>query len=151
MAFNHYAWERPPNDRISAELFLMSYSPSRWILDFHTAVGSRRGWVLQNHAQVQPQIYLYSLTWPSPSNNMNRLAKWLTKLVGWHFNSFLCLCLCPRLWRFQWFAKWWKRRKSKRGLSVQNLDHQNSGNHNLPPPLHRTLNASEHEDITSYS
>ena len=53
--FNHSAWEGPPTDHISAELFLMSYSSSRWITDFHTAVGSRQGWMLQNHAQVQLQ------------------------------------------------------------------------------------------------
>ena len=55
MDFNHSAWEGPPADRISAELFLMLYSPSGWIADFHTAVGSRQGWMLQNHAQVQLQ------------------------------------------------------------------------------------------------
>lgn len=33
MAFNPYAWERPPTDLISPEFFLMKYSSSRWILD----------------------------------------------------------------------------------------------------------------------
>ena len=75
MDFNHSAWEGPPTDHISEELFLMSYSPSRWITDFHTAVGSKQGWMLQNYAQVQLQMDLDSFSWLSSSNDMNRVAK----------------------------------------------------------------------------
>ena len=73
MDFNHSAWEGPPADHISAELFLMIYSPSGWITDFHTAVGPRQGWMLQNHAQVQLQKDLHSFSWLSPSTMWTEL------------------------------------------------------------------------------
>lgn len=151
MAFNPYACERPPTNRISAVSHAMF--TTLWILDFYIAMGSRRGWMLKNHAQAQPQTYLYSLTWPSPSNSMKRVAKYLRKLAGWHSHSFLSLPLSPRLWCLQWFPKWWKRRKEqKMDWSVQNLDHQNLGNHNLfPPALHQSVNGSDDEGTTSYS
>lgn len=74
----------------------------------------------------------------------------LTKLAGWHFSSFLCLPLCSRLWRLQWFAKWWTRRREEKGLKHSKSWPSSWGNCNFPPPLPQSLNASEGLDNASY-
>lgn len=61
-AFDRDAWETPSMDHISAELFVMSYSPPEEFLIIHTAMGSGRAWMLQNHAQAQAPIDPHRLT-----------------------------------------------------------------------------------------
>ena len=148
MDFNHSAWEGPPTDHISAELFLMSYSPSGWITDFHTAVGSRQGWMLQNHAQVQLQ------------NGLTQFQ--LTVCLKWHEQSCQVVDKISQL-TFQLLSiqdydtcndlqnDGKGGREQKRGWSVQHLNHQNLRNHNLLPFLYQILNANEDEDTISYS